>query len=298
MIEKSMRYAIVKFCEARHINNFRFNHELSRDNPLALLNMIDTRRASLAVGILAVLSIMLFGCVGTHSSRSEVENVPAPVAATDTVVVAPVIAPNVAAPPPEYRIGALDELEIRVRYHERLNVIVKVRPDGRITLEDLGDFLVMGMTPVELDNAITAAYSEVIHEPEVTVFVRSFAGQSAYILGEVRNPGIVELRPKMTVLQVLAAANGPSRTAKMNSVMMLRRDAVGQIQARRLDLNGGAVKNAIYEDMYVQPEDIIFVPRTFIGSVNNFLTQVYDGLFPPVDVYLRTLREYNRANTN
>jgi protein involved in polysaccharide export with SLBB domain len=260
--------------------------------------MIAIPRASLAVGILAVLNIMLVGCVGTHSSRSEVENVPAPAAAaTEPVVVAPVMTPKVAAPP-EYRIGTLDELEIRVRYHERLNVIVKVRPDGRITLEDLGDFLVMGMTPAELDNAITAAYSEVIHEPEVTVFVRSFAGQSAYILGEVRNPGIVELRPKMTVLQALAAANGPSRTAKMSSVMMLRRDANGQIQARRLDLNNGAIKNADYEDLYVQPEDIIFVPKTFIASVNNFLTQVYDGLFPPVDVYLRTLREYNRANNN
>lgn len=258
--------------------------------------MIDTRRMSLVVGIMAVLGIMLFGCVGTHSSRSEIENVPPPAAvATDTVAVAPVITPNVTAPP-EYRIGALDELEIRVRYHERLNVIVKVRPDGRITLEDLGDFLVADMTPVELDNAITTAYSEVIHEPEVTVFVRSFAGLSAYILGEVRNPGIVELRPKMTVLQALAAANGPIRGAKMSSVMRLRRDAAGQLQARRLDLNSAAVKNAAHEDIYLQPEDIIFVPKTFFASANDFLTQVYDGLLPPLDVYLRALRIQVRTN--
>jgi hypothetical protein len=63
-----------------------------------------------------------------------------------------------------------------------------------------------------------------------------------------------------------------------------------------LDLAGSAIKNAAYQDLYVQPEDIIFVPKTFIASVNNFLTQVYDGLFPPVDVYLRALREYNRNN--
>ena len=256
-----------------------------------MFNMIDTRRASLAAGILAVLGIMLFGCVGTHSSRSEVENVPTPAAAIDTVVVAP----NVSAPP-EYRIGTLDELEIRVRYHERLNVIVKVRPDGRITLEDLGDFLVLGMTPAKLDNAITAAYSAAIHEPEVTVFVRSFAGLSAYVLGEVRNPGIVEMKPQMTVLQALAAANGPIRSAKMSSVMMLRRDAAGQLQARRLDLNSAAVKNAAFEDIYVQPEDIIFVPKTFIASANDFLTQVYDGLLPPLDVYLRALRIQVRTN--
>ncbi|MDZ7361911.1 MAG: polysaccharide export protein [candidate division KSB1 bacterium] len=258
--------------------------------------MVDTRRTSLAVGIFLVLGMMSFGCVGTHSSRSEFENVPvAAVAKTDTVIIAPAIAPKVAAPP-EYRIGTLDELEIRVRYHERLNVIVKVRPDGRITLEDLGDFFVLGMTPAELDNAITAAYAGIIHEPEVTVFVRSFAGLSAYVLGEVRNPGIVELRPKMTVLQALAAANGPIRGAKMSSVMMLRRDAAGQLKAMRLDLNSAAVKNAAHEDVYIQPEDIIFVPKTFFASANHFLTQVYDGLLPPLDVYLRALRIQVRTN--
>jgi len=259
-----------------------------------MFNMIDTRRASLAAGILAVLGIMLFGCVGTHSSRSESdEDLNAGAGAKDTSAVA---SNNSPAPPPEYRIGTLDELEIRVRYHERLNVIVKVRPDGRITLEDLGDFLVLGMTPAELDNAITAAYSAAIHEPEVTVFVRSFAGLSAYVLGEVRNPGIVEMKPQMTVLQALAAANGPIRGAKMSSVMMLRRDAAGQLQARRLDLNSAAVKNAAHEDIYVQPEDIIFVPKTFFASANDFLTQVYDGLLPPLDVYLRALRIQVRTN--
>jgi protein involved in polysaccharide export with SLBB domain len=197
---------------------------------------------------------------------------------------------------PEYRISILDELEIRVRYHERLNNIIKVRPDGRITLEDLGEISAVGMTAAALDSVITDLYSKTIHEPEVTVFVRSFANLGVYVLGEVREAGIVELKPKMTVLQAVAAARGPIRSAKMSSVMMLRRDADGAIKARRLNLNSASLQSAAYEDLYVQPEDIIFVPKTFIASVNNFLTQVYDGLFPPIDIYLRALREYGRYN--
>jgi len=235
--------------------------------------------ASLLGLVLAGWSLFLYGCAGTHSSRS---------GATPLA-----IKPS-AALLPEYRINALDELEIRVRYHERLNGLAKVRPDGRITLEDFGDLRAAGMTPAELDSAITAAYAPLIHEPEVTVFVRSFAALSLYVVGEVRNPGIVEMKPQMTVLQALAAASGPIRTAKLNSVMRLRRDPAGELKAMRLDLNPSAIKNGAFQDMHVQPEDIIFVPKTFIASVNNFLTQVYDGLFPPVDVYLRALREYNR----
>jgi protein involved in polysaccharide export with SLBB domain len=172
---------------------------------------------------------------------------------------------------------------------------VKVRPDGRITLEDIGDIYVAGMTPSELDRYLTAAYSEFVHAPEVTVFVRSFAGLSIYVLGEVERPGMVELKPNMTVLQALAAANGPSRGAKMNSVILLRRGATGEMKAIRLDLNRAAIQEAAAEDRYLQPEDIIYIPKTFIANVNEFLTQIYDGLFPPFDIYLRTLREYNRV---
>lgn len=229
-------------------------------------------------------SLLMYGCAATQSSRSNVIEA----AAVGTSFSASVL--------PDYRIGILDELEIRVRYHERLNGLSKVRPDGRITLEDIGDVFVAGMTPAELDSVITSAYDAYIHEPEVTVFVRSFGNLSVYVCGEVRDAGVVEMKPKMTVLQALAAARGPVRGAKMNSVMLLRRNANGEIKAIRLDLNSTAVMNAGYRDLYVQPEDIIFVPKTFIANVNNFLTQVYDGLFPPVDIYFRALREYNRNN--
>jgi polysaccharide biosynthesis/export protein PslD len=237
----------------------------------------------------------MLGCAGTHSSRSS--NVDHLGAAVDSMKNnATILASPSPAAMPEYRIGILDELEIRVRYHDRLNGVVKVRPDGRITLEDIGDVYVANMTPTELDTIITKAYSDLIHAPEVTVIVRSFASLSVYVLGEVRNPGAIELKPKMTVLQALAATSGPIRGAKMNSVMMLRRDTTGVLKAVRLDLKASAVKKAEYQDLFVQPEDIIFVPKTFIASVDEFLTQVYAGVLPPLDIYFRALRIYVRAN--
>lgn len=235
-------------------------------------------------------SFVLLGCAGTHSMRS---------GAVNHLDAATGVIPNTGTAPsaaslPEYRIGILDELEIRVRYHERLNGIVKVRPDGHITLEDLGDIYAAGMTPAELDSVITTAYSQIVHAPEVTVIVRSFAGLSVYVLGEVDRPGIVELKPRMTVLQAITAASGPIRGAKLSSVVLLRRDTAGALKASRLNLKQSAIKEGDYQDLHVQPEDIVYVPKTFIANVNDFLTQVYDGLFPPFDIYLRALREYNR----
>jgi protein involved in polysaccharide export with SLBB domain len=243
--------------------------------------------------ILAVWSLIILGCAGTQSSLPDrMNDLNAASSGNSNSLSTPT---QVAAAPPEYRIGMLDELEIRVRYHERLNVVEKVRPDGRITLEDIGDIHVAGMTPSKLDSLVTKMYAEIIHAPEITVFVRNFANLAIYALGEVDRPGIVEMKPKMTVLQVVAAAGGSIRGAQMSSVIRLRRDELGTLNAVRLDLRGGMLKHAVYEDQYVQPEDIIYVPKTFIANVNDFLTQIYDGLFPPFDIYLRALREYNRA---
>jgi protein involved in polysaccharide export with SLBB domain len=273
---------------------WKLNLGINRDDKEPMLINARKHLVTLTSCLLAVCSLALWGCGGTRPAISDAGNAAEAFTEPQSNLTTGTVIPPL--PQTLYRIGMLDELEIRVRYHDRLNNIVKVRPDGRITLEDLGDLLVAGMTPPSLDSLITDLYSGLIHEPEVTVFVRGFAELSLYVVGEVRDPGVVVIKPKMTVLQALAAAKGPIRTAKMSSVIMLRRDATGELRATRLDLAGSAIKNAAYQDLYVQPEDIIFVPKTFIASVNNFLTQVYDGLFPPVDVYLRALREYNRNN--
>lgn len=198
------------------------------------------------------------------------------------------------ARPPEYRIGILDELEIRFGYHERFNETAKVRPDGRITIENLGDVYVVGLTPTELRDMITDAYAKVVFNPEITVFVRGFASQSIYVLGEVDRPGMVELRPQMNALKAIAAVGGPVSGAKLNSVIVLRQDELGELRGIRVNLNRGMIAEAAVSDVQLQPQDVVFVPRTFIASVTEFLTQVYAGLFPPIDIYLRGLREYNR----
>ena len=42
-------------------------------------------------------------------------------------------------------------------------------------------------------------------------------------------------------------------------------------------------------DFFIQPLDIVYVPRTAIDSIVQFLEQIYRGVLPPIDVYLRAL---------
>jgi protein involved in polysaccharide export with SLBB domain len=232
--------------------------------------------------VAATCATIFSGCAGQRAVQTPAETGAAQVTATGQAL------------PPSYRVGALDEIEIRVKFHDRLNDLAKVRPDGRITLPEVGDLYVAGLSTPALDSAITAAYAPLVHDPEVTVFVRNFGNLAVYVFGEVKSPGLVDLKPRMTVMQALVAASGPIRGAKLSNVVLLRRDPSGEVQAKLLNMDRSSIPQGGIEDAYVQPEDIIFVPKTFLATVNEFLTQFYDGVFPPFDIYLRTLREYNR----
>ena len=230
-------------------------------------------------GLAATFAAGIIGCAGKRAVQTPATLVDAPASQ---------------ALPPSYRVGALDEIEIRVKFHDRFNDLAKIRPDGRITLPEVGDVYVAGLNTLALDSAITAAYAPLVHDPEVTVFVRNFGNLAVYVFGEVKSPGLVELKPRMTVLQALVAASGPVRGAKLSNVVLLRRGPSGEVQAQLLNMDRSEIPQGGIEDAYLQPEDIVFVPKTFLATVNEFLTQFYDGVFPPFDIYLRTLREYNR----
>jgi polysaccharide export outer membrane protein len=198
---------------------------------------------------------------------------------------------------PEYRLGFGDVIEIKIFDNERFNETVAVRPDGRITIEKIGDIFAAGMTPSELDSLITDTYSKFIRKPDVTVFVRQFGSYQVYVCGEVNAPGAFPLQRDMNILQALATAGGPKDTAKLGSVMILRRGSNKNLDALKVDVKSALKgKNNVNppEVLRVHNQDVIYVPKTAIASTSTFLKQVYDGFLPPLDIYLRAALWWGR----
>jgi len=193
---------------------------------------------------------------------------------------------------PEYRLSFGDVIEVKVFNHEQFNDTVAMRPDGRITLQRIGDIFAIGMTPSALDSLITAHYARFIRDPDLTVFVREFGRYQYYVFGEVNTAGGFKLESDITVLQALANAGGPKDGAQMRSVFVLRRKEGRKLDVLRFDLGriaGDRRWMTVNPTFFVQPQDVIYVPKSFIASVGSFLDQVYRGVLPPVEAYLRAL---------
>jgi polysaccharide export outer membrane protein len=115
----------------------------------------------------------------------------------------------------QMRISGGDLLSISVYGVPELAQDVRVNNSGDVYLPLIGYVQLGGLT---LDQAQTVIENrlregEFVKNPHVTVFLKDFVNQSATVTGEVNHPGIYPILGTRRLLEVLAAAGGPSQRA-------------------------------------------------------------------------------------
>ncbi len=160
--------------------------------------------------------------------------------------------------PADYRLGPGDKIRIEVYKDLQLSQSAQVRPDGKVTMPLIGDLTASDQTPIQLRNTITEALKEYMTNPSVTVIVVEVAVPTAYVMGEVKQPGAIQLQRDITVLQALALAGGLSDFADANDIRVLRPKAgtVETIAFRYKD----ALKGSSQSQMLLRPGDTVVVP--------------------------------------
>ncbi len=182
------------------------------------------------------------------------------------------------APAGEYRIQSGDILRIKFAYHHAHDVKLPVRPDGKIALDVTGEIQAAGLTARELEQEIARRASETLREPEVTVIVAELAQQKVYVGGEVRAPGFVAYRPGLTPMQAILDRGGFTDTARIDSVLYIT-PGEEEYRALRLDLTD-VVEHGASEPVTLGANDVIYVPRTFIGDAGTFVRLYIRNLLP------------------
>lgn len=224
----------------------------------------EVRKLSAKVGVLVA---SLFWTANLLASPAQ-----APAAASAQPLPA---TPAVTAP---YVLQPGDEIEIKVYETAELNAVTRIRPDGQISLVLLDDVTAAGLTPAALDAVLTTAYAKYYRNPRVTVSVRTFANLNVYVGGEVGTPGLLPLSGQMTALQAVVRAGGFRDSAKMDSVILLRKGADGRAVASRLNLK--AAINKGLPDVSLDPFDVVYVPKKFIAKADQFVKEYIRDLLP------------------
>jgi polysaccharide export outer membrane protein len=102
------------------------------------------------------------------------------------------------------------------------------------------------------------------------VFIPDSSDTSIYVLGSVQKPGSYRLTPRMTVLDALAQAGGPSENAAPEKIGIYR---AGTQQAEIVDFSEliSTKRNVNYA---LEDGDVLFIPTSNLADFGYFLRQI------------------------
>ncbi|MGH7933812.1 MAG: polysaccharide biosynthesis/export family protein [Candidatus Binataceae bacterium] len=162
-------------------------------------------------------------------------------------------------PPSPYIIGKDDVLNITVWREPQLSGKTLVASDGTITVPLIGTVPAAGMTCEALQNKLHARLTKYTLEPNVTVRLLEPRSHVFYALGQVRKPGMFQLRADEVLSQGLAQAGGFTDFADPGEIKIFRHTPTSDVQIT-VDYNRVASGKNMNADIPLQPGDTIMVP--------------------------------------
>jgi len=179
-----------------------------------------------------------------------------------------------------YVLQPTDVIAVKFFFNPELNEEVAVRPDGKISLQLIGDIVAAGRTPADLADELTQRYRHELANPKVSVIVRQLGTPPVYVGGEVGRQGTVTLSRGLTLFQAIQDAGGLLSTAHRKQIILIRRADDGQPVGYSIDIRPVASGQHPEGDVPLHAYDVVFVPRSKIADVNVFVQQYVRNMLP------------------
>lgn len=165
----------------------------------------------------------------------------------------------------DYPLGPGDELTLTLWGDSQLALTLSVNREGFVTLPDVGQVGVAGLTLDEAKARVRAALARVYSGlrpagQRSSTFVSLSMGKlrtiQVFLLGQVVRPGAYSISSVSRVLNALYAAGGPSREGSLRDVRILRGgNVVAHVDLYDVILGGASAPLA-----RMQNGDVVFVP--------------------------------------
>jgi polysaccharide export outer membrane protein len=183
----------------------------------------------------------------TAKTKAEIESSQQPM--RETVITAAPVDPK------KYIIGPEDVIRVNVWKDTDFTGVFQVRPDGKFSMNLIGDITAAGLTPDQLSQTITKALENYLVKPQVTVSVAQVLSKSYYLTGEVNRTGKFPLVVPTTIMEALTNAGGFREYAKTKKIIIMR--GKDRIKFNYNDVIKG--KN-LEQNILLQDGDYVHVP--------------------------------------
>ncbi len=198
----------------------------------------------------------------------------------------------------EYVLQPPDEIEIHCTRVPEIHLQKqRIRPDGNVTFEGIGDVSVAGKTPAQVANILKVKVSQLYtlsgNKP-IDVRIATFQSKYYYVLGQAYLPGKKLYTGRDSVFSVVAEAN-PNPMAWKTRIQIIRPSSDPKVKAKIFEFNLEDVQNKgdLSKNVMLEEGDIVFIPPTPLAWVGLLVEE----LVRPIGRAFSTISIVNRAET-
>ena len=151
---------------------------------------------------------------------------------------------------------------------------VEVREDGTITLPIIKTVKVAGLTKDELEKYLYKRYYPYLTDPSLKVEILN---QRVYVMGEVKNPGTLNLNKykHITPLKAIVERGGLTNYANIHAIKVVRGNRENY-KIWNIDLNN--LQSIKANNIELKPNDIVYVPHNRAKEFNMPLNGINPSL--------------------
>ncbi len=192
-----------------------------------------------------------------------------------------------AALPYEYHVQSPDVLLITAPRMTELNAQkVAVRPDGKITLNLVGDVLVADMPPAEIARKIRGLALKYYEKDAADVYVQvvEFKSKVVYVFGQVDEPGVKPFTGRDTVLDILGQARLNDKAWPQKIVIVRPNEDPNIHQKVTVDVKTMWQTGDVKENFMLEEGDVVYVPPSPLAQANITFTRLLSPLRGTLDL--------------
>ena len=179
----------------------------------------------------------------------------------------------------EYKIVPHDRVAVTVYEHPEFSTQavnpkatdkgILVNSKGDIRLPLVKSIHIAGLTQTEALNKIESAFGRYLKSPDIYFEVLN---KRAYIIGEVKKPGEIELvNEKLNLIQILAKAGDLTDFANRSSILILRNNK-NRLDSEVVDLTDiNSIRTA---NLTIRPNDVVYVMPNDMKAFNAGVNEI------------------------
>jgi polysaccharide export outer membrane protein len=156
------------------------------------------------------------------------------------------VAPQESEPESGYKLKPGDEVRIHAFHVEEIpDAPFRLDDTGYLDIPMIGRLKAAGLTVQDLESELRDKLNQYIRNPQVSVILTDVKGSPVILTGAFRSPGVVQLKGRKTLLEIIAASGGLGPDAS-GAIRIVRRLEYGALPLARARMDpGGKSTSAI-----------------------------------------------------